>query len=545
MSSFPLRPYQREALDAIHAAEAKGIQRPLLVAPTGAGKTVMFSHAIAERGGRALVLAHREELLSQAANKIHSIIPSHEIGIVKAAANQRGADVVVASIQTLARPHRLQALLDNPVNRQSPFRTVIVDEAHHAAAQTYRDVLHGLGVMDDQPGMLGQASADALCIGFTATAGRADDRGLGYVWEEIVYQRGIIQMIAEGYLVDVSAVQVGTDLDLSKVKTRRGDYTDASLGEAIHASNAINEAAAAYVEYAEHRKGLAFTPTVATSLELTAALNQWGIPTEHVDGKTPKEERAAILKRLHTGETQVVSNCMVLTEGFDEPTVSAILNLRPTKSESLFIQMVGRALRKHPDKTDALVVDVAGSSDLGLSTVATLAGLPPASVKPGESLLEAEERLGEEGNAEAARIAKTRKVDLFAKSKVRWIHLHDSYVLPIGTDLTFYLVPEGEERWSVFTQAKHVPAERKYSGLSLDYAMGVGEELARADGGSISKANGRWRETPPSEAQRAALARAGYGAILPAVTTKGQAADLLTAHYAGQKLGRLRRIATQ
>lgn len=539
-AAFPLRPYQREALDAIHAAEAKGIQRPLLVAPTGAGKTVMFSHAIAERGGRALVLAHREELLAQAANKIHSIIPSHEIGIVKAAANQRGADVVVASIQTLARPHRLEALLDNPVNRASPFRTVIVDEAHHAAAQTYRDVLTGLGVLG------GSYTSYAQCIGFTATAGRADDRGLGYVWEEIVYQRGIIQMIAEGYLVDVKAVQVGTDLDLSKVKTRRGDYTEASLGEAIEASNAINEAAAAYVEYAEERKGLAFTPTVATSLELTAALNQWGIRTEHVDGKTPKEERAAILKRLHTGETQVVSNCMVLTEGFDEPTVSAILNLRPTKSESLFIQMVGRALRKHPDKTDALVVDVAGSSDLGLSTVATLAGLPPASIKPGESLLEAEERLGaDRDDGGNVRVAKTRTVDLFAKSKIRWIHLGDSYVLPIGTDLTFYLVPEGEERWSVFTQVKHTLAERKYSGLSLDYAMGVGEELARADGGSISKANGRWREAPPSDAQRGALTRAGYSAILPAVTTKGQAADLLTAHYAGQKLGRLRRIATQ
>jgi superfamily II DNA or RNA helicase len=541
-----LRPYQREALDAIHAAEAKGIQRPLLVAPTGAGKTVMFSHAIAERGGRALVLAHREELLAQAANKIHSIIPGHEIGIVKASANQRGADVVVASIQTLARPHRLEALLDNPVNRASPFRTVIVDEAHHATAESYRYVLTGLGCMGPTGHEDLAPPNGPLCVGFTATAGRADDRGLGYVWEEIVYQRGIIQMIAEGYLVDVSAVQVGTDLDLSKVKTRRGDYTEASLGEAIEASNAINEAAAAYVEYAEDRKGLAFTPTVATSLELTAALNQWGIRAEHVDGKTPKEERAAILKRLHTGETQVVSNCMVLTEGFDEPTVSAILNLRPTKSESLFVQMVGRALRKHPDKIDALVVDVAGSSDLGLSTVATLAGLPPTSIKPGESLLEAEERLGaDRDDGGNVRVAKTRTVDLFAKSKVRWIHLSDSYVLPIGTDLTFYLVPEGEERWSVFTQAKHIPAERKYSGLSLDYAMGVGEELARADGGSISKANGRWRETPPSEAQRGALARAGYSAILPAVTTKGQAADLLTAHYAGQKLGRLRRIATQ
>lgn len=534
--AFPLRPYQRDALDAIAAAEAEGIRRPLLIAPTGAGKTVMFSHSIAERGGRALVIAHREELIEQAAAKIAAVMPTLDVGIVKAQRNQRGADVVVASIQTLARKARLEALLDNPVNRKDPFATVVVDEAHHAAARTYLEVLEGLGCMgDDGP----------LCIGFTATAGRADNVGLGHVWEKIVFQRGIIQMIAEGYLVDVSAVQVGADIDLSKVKVRRGDYTDASLGEAIEDSDAIEVAAAAYLEHAAERKGLAFTPTVATSKALRNALVDVGIAAEHVDGATPREERAAILRRLHTGETQVVCNCMVLTEGFDEPSVSAILNLRPTKSETLFVQMVGRALRKHPSKTDALVVDVAGAADLGLATIATLAGLPPGRVKSGEPLTEAAERIADEDKNPSYRPAKTRVVDLFARSRMRWLDVAGSYVLPVGTERTFMLVREpGEvESWAVYVRTNATrKVERTYGGLSLDYAMGVGEELARAEGGAISKAKASWRDRPSTPAQRSALTRAGYGIDLPASLTCGQAADLLTAHYAAHTIKRIREV---
>lgn len=527
--AFPLRPYQVEALDAIDAADAEGIRRPLVVSPTGSGKTVMFSHAITRRGGRALVLAHRDELILQAADKIRQVAPGLGVGIVKAGQNAVHAEVVVASVQTLARERRRERLTVT-----GGFRTIIVDEAHHAAARTYREVLEDLGSYDDN---------GPLTIGFTATAGRADEIALDHVWQKIVYQRGILQMILDGYLVDVHAKEVGSDLDLSAVRTRRGDYADDDLGAAIEASDAINHAAMAYVQHAPERRGIAFTPTVRTSQQLAVALNGYGIRAEHLDGTMPREPRRAILARLHRGETQVVTNCMVLTEGFDEPAVSCILNLRPTKSASLFVQMVGRALRPFPGKVDALVLDVAGASDLGLATIADLGGKDIPTVQDGETLVEAIERHGARLEDDKPRNhGKTRKVDLFAASRLRWLPVDDSHVLAVDVDLTLYLIPSAAdvERWDVFMRPKGgTKVERRYRDLALDYAMGVGEELARGSG--VAKASASWRRGQPSPGQVGMLTRFGYGAVTHTLD-RGQASDLITAHKASLDIPRIKAV---
>jgi superfamily II DNA or RNA helicase len=305
-ATFNLRPYQREAISAIRDAfQNRDIRRPLIVLPTGSGKTVVFSHLARLRAaaGRVLIIAHREELLTQAAEKIMHIAPDLTIGIVKAERDDHQyADVILASIQTIARPKRIAPLIGT-------IGTAIVDEAHHAAAQTYRDALKALGSFEpDGP----------LTVGVTATAGRGDGVGLGSVWQEIVYQRGIIHMIAEGYLVDVKGLEVTTDLDYGNVKTNRGDYADSSLGLEMENSGATEAAAEAYVKYAKDRRGVAFTPTIATSDELAKLLSARGVPAEHLSGKTPTHERRNILRRLKSGETQVVSNCAVLC--LDEET---------------------------------------------------------------------------------------------------------------------------------------------------------------------------------------------------------------------------------
>ena len=218
---------------------------------------------------------------------------------------------------------------------------MIVDECHHSVSDSYLDVLGRLGCMTE---------GGPLTVGCTATAQRTDKIGLGHVLQEIVYQRGLLQMIAEGYLVDPHGQQIGSDFDLANLKTRAGDYTDGSIGEELERSDALDAVVRGYREYAfddRHPNGgaVGFTPTVATAHALAAAFEQAGIRAEAVDGGTDPEERRARLARIASGETRVIASCGVLTEGWDCPPVSCALMLRPTKSHLFFQQMAGRILR--------------------------------------------------------------------------------------------------------------------------------------------------------------------------------------------------------
>jgi superfamily II DNA or RNA helicase len=528
-SPLPLRPYQAQALEAVQSALDRGVTRQLVVLPTGGGKTVVFAHLVTRRDGRVLVLAHRDELITQAAGKLALVGGALDIGIVKATRNETDARVVVGSVQTLARPGRMDSL--------GEFSTVIVDEAHHAVADTYLAILDGLGCMAD---------GGPLTCGFTATAGRTDKVGLGHVWQEITYQRGIIQMIAESYLCDVKAVQIGSDFDLGNVQVRAGDYTDASIGAELERSDALDAAAEAYKRYAKDRPGVAFTPTIATAHALAEALTRKGIPAAAVDGKMPIDERRTALGRLHRGEIQVVANCAVLTEGWDEPRVSCALMLRPTKSAPFFVQMAGRILRTYPGKDDALILDVSGSSDLGLATIADLAGLPPGSVKAGKSLLDAaEEQTALSQKRIAVAAARTRTVDVLRRSELRWLDVDGSWVLPAGQEVMI-LMPgsDTEDTWNVWRCAKGgTPVMESGKPLSLDWAQGVGEEIARAQGGILARADAAWRKKPPSEAQVGALQRMGYAERLQGIT-RGGAADIMTAHYAAKDIRKLRKAAS-
>lgn len=536
---LPPRPYQIQALDAITAAYARGVDRQLVVLPTGGGKTVVFSHLVTRRGGRALILAHRDELIQQAADKLALVSGSMDIGIVKAKQDEHDAPVVVASVQTLARPGRAERL--------GAFSTVIVDEAHHAVASTYLEILGQLGCMGE---------SGPLTAGFTATAGRSDKIGLGAVWQEITYQRGIVQMIAEGYLCDVRARQIGTDFDLGNVQVRAGDYTDSSIGAELERSGALDAAVKAYRDYADGRLAVAFTPTIATAHDLAKAFRAKGIAAEAVDGKMDTGERRAILGRLHRGETRIVANCAVLTEGWDEPAVSCALMLRPTKSAPLFVQMAGRVLRpfvgkvggKPYAKDDALILDLTGSAeDHGLATIADLAGLPPGSVRKGKSLLEAAEEQAEmQRNKMVVAARRTKQIDLLRRSELRWLEVDGAWVLPAGADQVMILVPvsdDGEETWEVWRSEKGRALYRE-SGkpLTLDWARGVGEEVARAHGGVLSRSDAAWRSKAPSEAQRSALERMGYADRLAGIS-RGAASDLMTAHYAAKNIRKLRKAA--
>lgn len=533
--ALPLRPYQRDTLTAISDALGRGIRRQLVVLPTGAGKTVVFSHLASERAetGRTLVIAHREELLRQAAQKLSIVAPDLRVGTVQAGRDEhRDVDVIVASIQTIARERRIAPLVGT-------ISTVVVDEAHHAAARTYLDALSTLGVFDDD---------GPLLVGVTATAGRADQLALGSVFQEIVYRRGILEMIIDGYLCDVRGMEIATDLDYSTVTTSRGDYTDSSLGAAMEAGHVIEAAAVAYRKYASDRAGIAFTPTIDTARTLAAELTRQGIRAEHISGLTPRDQRADILRRLHTGDLQVVTNAAVLTEGFDEPRVSCVLVARPTKSPTLFTQMAGRGLRLHPGKTDCLLLTVAGPPDSGLATIATLAGKDPHDnpVRPrnGESLTEAVDRVEQEHRRKVAASAVTaRRIALFGRSGLRWVQAGDAYALGCGDAMLIVRPtdPDGD-RWRAISVPRAGEPRTIADNLTLEYAQGIAEEFARGTRSRLARADAPWRAKPVTERQRQLLGRLGLG---PAATA-GEASDLIDAFNARKQLAKLdrhRRVA--
>ena len=510
-----LRDYQLGALDAIEQAAAHGVRRPLVALPTGTGKTVVFAEAIRRRGGRSLVLAHRDELISQAADKLRMVDPSATIGTVKAERDEHAAPVVVASVQTLARERRLARI-------GRDWRTVVVDEAHHATAESYGRILEHVGAFGE-PG--------PLTLGVTATPERADGTPLGEVWEEIVYRADILEMIRAGYLADLRAVRVQIAADLDAVHTRAGDLVAGELEDALREANAPEHAVAAYLEHAAGRKALVFTPTVRLAHEIAEAFQAAGVAAEALDGTTDLDERRGILERLHTGRTMVVCNCAVLTEGFDEPSIDCIVIARPTKSRPLYVQMIGRGTRTWPGKADCLVIDLVGSTTRhDLIGVADLFGLDPRDLSSGESVEEATERR-ERARAEEEAHGRlvARNVDLFARRGLNWIASDPTrYVLSAG-DSGLVIVSSADLRsWRV----DHVTRDRErreiVADLDLGYAQGVAEDYARRLGaGALVSRTARWRSEPATAKQLAALRR--WRIPARAGLTKGEASDLLAA----------------
>jgi superfamily II DNA or RNA helicase len=539
-----LRDYQAEDLELIEKADAAGVRRPLVCHPTGAGKTVLFSHMIARRPGRSLVLVHRDELVNQTVSKLELIAPELTVGVVKAARNESAAQVVVASVQTASRDRRLADL--------GGFSTVIVDEAHHAVAPTWRKVLRHVGSFGgDGP----------LTVGFTATPQR-DKGGIGEVWDEVVAYRSIRELIFAGYLSPVEGQTVQTSADFRQVVVTRGDFSEEQLGDELTRSGAIDEIAQAYVAHASGRRGLAFTPTVATAQALASALVRRGITAEAVWGNQPLDQRKAILRRLRTGRTQVVTNCAILTEGFDEPSVDCIVVARPTRSHGLYIQMVGRGTRLFPGKASCLVLDVVGATerhdlvaliDLGLDFRATRKEKEDGEAPPDLGLAcELCHRPVGPSNRLPTRhdnctASGTARRDVFAASKLRWLpvpgcDVGEAFCLPTDKGvIVMRPLDADEERWQL---AEYVSGkvEVLHAALPAEWAQGIGEDRVKAYS-KLTRRDANWLALPPTDPQRARLLREGLPADkLPRVRTRGDAADLLTRLQGRRALRRLERV---
>jgi superfamily II DNA or RNA helicase len=334
-----LRDYQKDDTAKIEAA-LDAAMKVLYVLPTGAGKTVVAAAIVAravQTGKRVLMLTHRREILKQTSFKI-----PFEHGLIQAGLNiDLSYPIQIASIQTLwARCMRTDKV---PLPAAD---VIIIDEAHHIAAQTWRLIL--------------EAYTNARAIGLTATPCRGDGRGLGNYFDLIIEGPQIPELIAQKYLVP-TVYYAPANPDLRGVETRQGDYAVNQLADRMNRNDLVGDIVSNWHKYGQRRKTLVFCVDVAHSMHVKDEFLKSGVRAEHVDGATPKTERDAVLVRLASGETELVANCMVLTEGFDSPAISCIVLARPTKQIGLFRQMAGRGLRPAPGKTNLILIDHSGA----------------------------------------------------------------------------------------------------------------------------------------------------------------------------------------
>lgn len=555
--TLQLREYQREAIDAVQAAWADGMQRPAVVLPTGAGKTVVFSRMaaehIAEHGTRVVILVHRDELADQTLSKLKQTEPGLFIGKVKAADDNIAADVMVCSVQTLARETRFNRLLDSQ-KTCGKVGLVIVDECHHASAKSYVSILAGLGCYSGMDVAEGEDDP-TRAAGFTATLARGDGQGLGDVWEDAVYTRSPLWMMSRGHLVDVKSKIIDVDtLHLGDVKRSKGDYQAKDLGDAMMEAGGPQIIHKVLEEHAADRRSpIVFTPTVEVARATAEALPD----AAYVHGGTPREERLNIYRKFRTGEVRTLVNCMVLTEGADFPHSDCAVIARPTKSQPLFIQMVGRVLRPSPatGKSDALVLILAGEGGSLCTLVDLEPGLEGKVVEDGETLAEAYER--EESRKESKVPAgslrfelKHRDVDLFkASAAYSWLRTNAGVqFIPLGDNGEIVIWPSkgGEEKWDVAyappgadyaaVMSGRARWEKLHEGLDLGMAMAWAETEA-SDRSSLNMTkSASWRKKPAAPKLVGLLRYAGQS--VPDGIRAGLASDLFAVTIASRKLDR-------
>lgn len=332
-----LRPSQLNAVKAVHKEWDSGNKNTLVVMPTGTGKTIVFSQIVKDqvaKGEKVLILAHREELLKQAADKLKAS-SGMESALEKAANTSIGSglDVVVGSVQTLRQKSRLEKF------SKDYFGTIIIDEAHHSAADSYKNILEYFN--------------QAKVLGVTATPDRADMKSLSDVFDSLAFEYKLPEAINDGYLCKIRTKTIPLKVDISKVHTLAGDFNPNELGQALDLY--LEAIADSIVKECKGRKTVIFTPLVRISQRLNGLLKNRGIDTIEVNGSS--KDREKILKDFENGKYDAMTNAMLLTEGWDCPSVDCIICLRPTKSRSLYAQIVGRGTRLCKGKDNLLILD--------------------------------------------------------------------------------------------------------------------------------------------------------------------------------------------
>lgn len=444
-----LRPYQLDCCAAIQNAWTSGSRAPLVVLPTGAGKTLVASEMIARvrkaTSGRCLFFAHRKELLDQTATKVRLVSPDTRVGLIQAKFNEIGRPVTVASIQTLGHKggKRLEALLN-----AGSYELMILDEAHHAVSKQWLRVIEA--IRQRNPGI--------LVMGMTATPGREDGLALDRIFDTVAYERNLLDMIQEGWLVPPRGFRVKIDVRLDEVRSDGGDYVVSQLSKVMNTPHVNRAVVEAWMTYGHDRKCLVFACDVEHASALAQEFRDAGYPALHVDGTMKPKQRKEALDAFREGSIKLLVNCNVLTEGYDDPSAEGIVFARPTQSQALYIQAMGRALRLFPGKTEALIIDCVGNSEKHRPIqLASLVGFDPKkgrgpSAAPGEGDGEEDEVILEPTVADAEvrdghEFSISKRV---ASTKYKWRETTHGWVLQIPR-IGYYLVAWSDKARSAST----------------------------------------------------------------------------------------------
>jgi superfamily II DNA or RNA helicase len=558
-----LRDYQKEAIAALQNGRLNKKKRQLVTLPTGSGKTIVaaqdIKNAVTKTGQSALFIAHRDELIKQAKQKIQLVWPEADIGRIKAKDNELGHKVTVASVQTIQRDKRLTQLVE-----AQKYRLLYIDEAHHAAAKTYQKIIT----------QLTKANPHLVIVGLTATPIRADAKKMSDVFTEITYQKSMIDLITEGYLADIQLKQVQLNVSIDNVSKQKGDLKPSEIKEILIRPDIMLSMVNAWKKEASPKRTLAFTIDVDHAHELCECFNDNNVSARLVHGKTPEDERAEILNDFQAGKFKVLVNCMIFTEGYDDIStgddhLGCIMLTRPTLSQSLYIQQVGRGTRLAPGKDKVLVLDFAYNSNRH-----HLVQLPHLF---GKDFMKGMTKYDRKGFNEKdipsilAAVREAQEVDISApppRAGLRWAKLEDGFALSIGKNHGYVIIREepsnqNEKKFNVFHYAPPFDSEEYHStadyvehrltseSLSFEWAFGLAEDAiremleARTSGrkmkktNNITNKNAEWLFREPTEAQLKVLRRHKQRP-----KTRGEAADMITALIATQML-RNRQPATK
>jgi superfamily II DNA or RNA helicase len=542
-----IRPYQSEAIQAVRQ-DWKELDRVLVVACTGSGKTVIFLSLLEQllQSGelkRALILADQRDLIYQPFERAQEFFPdlALRMGIVMADQDDASAQIVIATIQTLSSEKRWERVI-----RYGGFSHIIVDEAHGSTAPTWQKLFNR------NPGV--------KVAGFTATPLRSDGDGLVRVFQKVSYRYPISKGIRDGSLVPFDALGVGLPISFSQIEETEDGWDDEQMGDVLKAENVLQIVYDNWKQYAGNRLTIGYTASVAQARRTAEFFRTKGVNAEWICGETPHDERRRITNDFRAGKIQCVFNMMVWTKGVDFPEASSILMIAPTKSDLVYVQRLGRGLRTFPGKSDCRVLDFAPIDGRNVIMAGDVLG-KPREVKKAEEKAEragvlfavSVDQLGHATSIDPTRLI-VKVLNLLRKDALAWA-LDGRYAtasLGAKSSLCIELpdLPriekaeqfrrENPERWT----DRHEAEYRKISqyGLflvennracfqgrftTLEDAKAAGDDLAldRLEG-VLSEKKSHWRKDPPSEKQLDLLRR--FGATIPERCTKGQAAQLIT-----------------
>lgn len=547
--SITLRPYQIEAIRSIRADWDAGLTDVLLTMATGLGKTAVFLTLLNEvltEGKRGLVLAHRKELIDQPLARLISYYPhwSDRAGIVMADVNQPDRQLTVATVQSLAASaRRLDEILSH-----GPIDYLIVDECHH-----FTDKNSYMAVLE----VLRDANPNLRHLGVTATPIRADGDGLGGVYQKESAHFGIVEGIRAGYLAPVRWLAIQTSIRLDGVKTVDGDFQRKGLANVFETDNCFDLVVESHRKWSGDRQAAAFTVTVEGAYKLAEKFNEAGILAAAADGTTDKRRRAAILDDFANGRIQVLCNVGLYTEGLDVPQISCIHQVRPTKSDGLYTQIIGRALRTYPGKQDALILDYCPVDSRNIAMAGDVLGIP---LRRDVYLTEKEEPGEVQGGftfdgkaswltGSPAEIV-ARQLDYLDLSPWSWYRAEDGWLslgLGSGSDhieRTLVISPAADGQMTLYGVWRRADPEggRKGSWNSAVIRSGLFDELQEAADGycnsygdaTLASKSRAWRKQPPSDSQ-IKYARQLKGCWKPGAT-KGELAQRITHAVAMQSI---------